>query len=227
MSRYKFRLAGRLAGFILVALVLYFSFRNQIIRQPLPTWLQEQNSVDALVNGANRDNITAYTKAILDPADMHLPKLKCPLPDLSRYKELKPVNAAKSQTQYFFTMNLRECLPLLPRLIGSMVEAIRFLGLERCAISIVKGNSADGTAEVLAALNPILDKLTGGRMHLVLSSDIDPLAAVAGERFTKLADLRNIALRPMLDEPERYSDATVVFLNDVAICLKDILELVL
>lgn len=102
-----------------------------------------------------------------------------------------------------------------------MVEAIRFLGPENCAISIVEGNSPDGTAEVLAALQPHLSKLT--TVYLELSNGIDPLA---GARFTKLAELRNLALEPMLGDPARFSNTTVIFLNDVAICLEDILELV-
>ncbi len=118
-------------------------------------------------------------------------------------------------------MNLRENLPILPRLLGSVVEVIRFLNPENCALSIVEGNSPDGTAEVLAALEPLLD--AGLVTHFVLGNEIDPLA---GSRFARLAELRNPALRPMIEEPERYSDATVIFLNDVAICPDDILELV-
>ncbi|RYP71043.1 hypothetical protein DL769_004781 [Monosporascus sp. CRB-8-3] len=104
-----------------------------------------------------------------------------------------------------------------------MVEAIRFLGPEHCAVSIVEGNSPDGTAEVLAALQPALEKLVGVQTHFVLSNTIDPLS---GSRFGRLAELRNMALQPMLNDPGRYVDATVIFLNDVSICAEDILELI-
>lgn len=101
------------------------------------------------------------------------------------------------------------------------MEAIQFLGPEHCALSIVEGNSPDGTGDVLAALEPHLDSML--RTYFVLGNEINPLTEA---RFTKLAQLRNLALSPMLKDPERYSNATVIFLNDVAICLDDILELV-
>jgi alpha-1,3-mannosyltransferase len=106
------------------------------------------------------------------------------------------------------------------------VEAIRYVGPEHCAISIVEGDSPDGTSEVLAALKPVLERLLGShRVHFVLGNGIRPLEG-EGMRFKKLAELRNMALRPMLDGPEQHKDATVVFINDVAICLEDILELI-
>lgn len=52
--------------------------------------------------------------------------------------------------------------------------------------------------------------------------DIDPSADA---RFARLATLRNMALKPLVDEPERYRDATVLFINDVAACPDDLLEL--
>ncbi|KAK5662629.1 hypothetical protein OQA88_8543 [Cercophora sp. LCS_1] len=170
----------------------------------------------------SRGNVTAYVRSILDPGDTHLPRLECPRPDLSRYNYLK---AAPSpyQTRYFFALNLRECLPLLPRLLGSVLEAIRFLGPENCALSIVEGNSFDGTPDVLAALQEQLHSFAPVTSHFVLNEQTDPLSEA---RFTKLAELRNMALAPMFLQPERYAETTVVFINDVAICLEDILELV-
>jgi alpha-1,3-mannosyltransferase len=171
----------------------------------------------------SQDTIAAYVKAIDEPENEELPRLHCPKPNLPRYQHLKPRSNSGSQTQFFFALNLRGCLPVLPRLLGSVVEAIRFLGPENCALSIVEGNSPDGTAEVLYALQPGLSQLLEGRMHLVVNSKINPLA---GGRFQKLAKLRNMALEPILREPERYANAEVIFLNDVAICAEDILELV-
>lgn len=107
---------------------------------------------------------------------------------------------ATARTRYFFAFDLRNCVGLLPRLMGSIVEVIRFLGPEHCALSVVEGNSPDGTGEVLAALRPRLTAL-GVRTHMVLSSTADPLPR--GEQ----------------DEP------TVLFINDVAICPDDVLEL--
>lgn len=161
----------------------------------------------------------------MDPSATDLPRLWCPELDVAPYDGLKTSTSVKDDTteiQYFFALDLRECVTLLPRLIGSIVEAIRFLGPASCALSIVEGNSADGTAEVLAALRPQLDALT--TTYYFRHSDTDPSQ---GDRIARLAELRNMALRPMLDEGARYSaNTTVVFLNDVAICAEDILELV-
>ncbi|KAB5546820.1 glycosyltransferase family 69 protein [Coniochaeta sp. 2T2.1] len=141
-------------------------------------------------------DINRYVQAILQPDDTSFPKLTCLQPDVARYQYLKPSGSISSEIKYFFALNLREC-----------------------------GNSADGTAEVLAALKPEMDKLLGGRAHFELSNTINPLEG-EGRRFSKLAALRNLALRPLQDDRDRYRNATVIFINDVAICMEDILELV-
>lgn len=168
----------------------------------------------------------AYIKAIMNPEATELPRLHCPKLDTSRYHDLVDSERFSRPTiRYFFALDLRQCLTLLPRLIGSIVEAIRFLGPEYCALSIVEGNSGDGTGEVLRALHPELDSM--GTTYYFKTSDINPKE---GNRIEKLAQLRNLALQPMLDpvEPKRYSahDTTIIFLNDVAVCTEDILELV-
>ncbi|OAQ59260.1 glycosyltransferase family 69 protein [Pochonia chlamydosporia 170] len=168
----------------------------------------------------SRGNVTSYIGAIFDQKKTHLPKLNCLNSDFKRYEHLK-ISATSSKTPYFFALNLRENLAVLPRLLGSIVEVIQFLGPSNCALSIVEGNSPDGTGDVLAALQAHLDK--GLRTHIVLGNKINPLE---GLRFAKLAELRNLALKPILEEPERYSDSTVIFVNDVVICPDDILELI-
>lgn len=167
-------------------------------------------------------NVTSVVKSILEPGNKNHPKLNCLDPDLSRYNHLKPVHSPH-QTKYFFALNLKQNVEVLPRLLGSVIEVIKFLGPENCALSVVEGNSNDGTGEVLTALRHRLDKRI--KTHFLLSVDIDPIDG-NGSRYAKLAQLRNLALQPMLYEPERYMNATIIFLNDVAICPDDILELV-
>ncbi|KAK4191031.1 family 69 putative glycosyltransferase [Podospora australis] len=156
-----------------------------------------------------------------------LPRLACPDINIERYEYLKTEQRGNNTTKirYFFAMDLRQCLGLLPRLLGSVVEAIKFLGPQHCALSVIEGNSDDGTAEVLAALRPELDALT--TTYYFKSSDINPKE---GNRILKLAELRNMALQPLVDESQSHRfdqyNTTVVFLNDVAICPEDILELV-
>lgn len=173
------------------------------------------------------ENVTAYVKSILDPGATELPRLQCPETDPARYADLKfaPGSGRPHEIRYFFALDLRQCFTLLPGLIGSVVEAISFLGPESCALSIAEGNSPDGTAEVLDALRPELEALT--TTYYFRHSDVNP---AEGDRIARLAELRNTALQPMLDtrDAERYSEnTTIIFLNDVAICMEDILELVL
>jgi alpha-1,3-mannosyltransferase len=133
-------------------------------------------------------------------------------------------SSTDDQLNYFFALNLRNNLPLLPRLIGSIVEAIQYLDPAQCALSIVEGNSPDGTADVLKALKPFLDDL--GIPYFILSSKINPKK---GNRIAKLAELRNFALEPLFNsfKGRAHPNTTVLFLNDVAICPEDILELAL
>lgn len=174
-----------------------------------------------------------FVQAIFDPADTIFQRLECPMPtDLARYNTLKPSaeTTSSDSIKFFFALDLTQCVDLLPRLIGSVVETIRFLGPENCVLSIVEGNSDDGTAEVLEAITAEIEGL--GTEYYFQTSNIDPKAKTSSEgetggRIVSLAQLRNMALQPMLDDKRRYkSNATVIFLNDVAICMEDILELV-
>ncbi|KAM5342236.1 hypothetical protein ACJ41O_015267 [Fusarium nematophilum] len=110
----------------------------------------------------------------------------------------------------------------MPRLIGSVVEAIQFLGPQHCVLSIVEGNSPDGTGDVLVALRSHLEAL--GVPYFFQSSPIDPTKT---ERISSLAALRNLALQPLFEHRDTVTkDTTIIFLNDVTACSDDILELV-
>lgn len=168
--------------------------------------------------------ISAQIGAILDPSSTKLPRLDCPDLNTTRYNTLRNQTDAKDgHFDYFFALDLRNCLSLLPRLLGSIVEAAKFLGPDRCALSIVEGNSPDGTADVLVALKTFLEDL--GLPYFYQSSDINPSK---GSRIPKLAQLRNLALDPLLNSTAQVSDnTTVLFINDVAACAEDLLELAL
>ncbi|KAF3074269.1 Alpha-1,3-mannosyltransferase CMT1 [Trichoderma lentiforme] len=167
-------------------------------------------------------NITQYLEAILTPQLSTLPSLECPAINTTRYGSLNSKLPSDPAIKYFFALNLRQNLPLLPQLIGSIVEAIRFLGPTQCVLSIVEGNSPDGTADVLTALRPALESLRV--TYYFESSAIDPSK---DNRVARLAQLRNKALAPLLDlHGKATSDTTVIFLNDVSACSEDILELV-
>ncbi|KAI5917820.1 alpha-1,3-mannosyltransferase CMT1 [Camillea tinctor] len=184
-------------------------------------------------------NTTPYIKAILDPTDTALPRLECQPPDVSRYGYLHATASdvlSPQALKYFFALDLRQSVGVIPRLLGSVVEAIRLLGPSACALSIVEGNSDDGTSEILHALHAELAAL--GIAYFVQSSAVDPSTA---ERITRLAQLRNLALAPLVRPstvpalearaatnlaPRADANTTVIFLNDVAPCVEDILELI-
>jgi alpha-1,3-mannosyltransferase len=160
-----------------------------------------------------------YVQAILKPQNNGiLPLLQCPKLNYTRYGYLD--TKATNSTKYFFALDIRQQADLLPRLIGSIVEAMHFLGPARCSLSVVEGHSNDGTLETLKLLGRHIEKM-GAKYHFV-SSDIDSLA---GDRISKLAQLRNLALQP-LPRDSNLAHTSVVFLNDVAICAEDILELI-
>jgi len=172
-----------------------------------------------------------YIKAIMTPEDKGFPRLECPVPTHGRYDYLRNQsiyhNYADSggRRKYFFALDLHQSVTILPRLLGSIIEAIRFLGPAQCALSIVEGRSDDGTFEVLQTLSEALQKES--IPYFFKSSDKNPLGT-PGARIEMLSDLRNEALEPMISNPDHYSmnDTTVVFLNDISLCMEDILELI-
>ncbi|KAF5712553.1 alpha-1,3-mannosyltransferase [Fusarium globosum] len=195
---------------------------------PSPTTTK---SAIPIANGSvlSTERITPYIHAILDPASKERPRLQCPPLDTKRYKDLQKKKDTRGDANdqhpidFFFALNLRNIVDLLPRLMGSIVEAIQFLGPERCALSIVEGNSPDGTADVLVALRPFLEEL--GITYFYNNSAINPSK---GARIRKLAQLRNLALEPLFKKNvPAADDTTVLFINDVAACPDDLLELVL
>ncbi|KAL8734173.1 MAG: hypothetical protein Q9166_001658 [cf. Caloplaca sp. 2 TL-2023] len=127
--------------------------------------------------------------------------------------------------KYFLALDLTQCVDLLPRLIGTLVEAIYFLGPENCALSIVEGRSIDGTYEVLFLLREQLERL--GTTYYLTSSDLSP-KTVKGRRIQAPAILRNLALQPLLDNRNKRASisTTILFINGVSLCLEDVLELI-
>jgi alpha-1,3-mannosyltransferase len=163
----------------------------------------------------------------MNPEDKSFPRLDCPAPTPDRYEYLRPTAQraqSANKTKYFFALDLHQCVDLLPRLMCSIVETMRFLGPENCALSIVEGRSDDGTFEILKLLRSEIEGL--GAKYFFTSSDLDP-SSTTSDRIKALAELRNQALEPMFEHPEQYSrEATIIFVNDVSICSQDILELI-
>ena len=242
------------AGFLIASILLFGLGWNQShARLRLPKWFHSLESnvaneaaedtssstppsphLDLLTPVLKHGNETLletappYIRAIMAPGDTTFPRLTCPAPAGDRYLHLKAnsTNTAHGHAlppKYFFALDLHQCARLLPRLIGSIVESIRFLGPESCALSVVEGRSDDGTFEILLLLREEIERI--GAKYYFNSSDINP---TTGDRIKALAELRNQALQPLLDHADQsLTDATtVIFINDVAICMEDILELI-
>jgi alpha-1,3-mannosyltransferase len=177
-------------------------------------------------NATLLEQAPGYIRAILNPLDLRFPRLECPQPGLDRYAYLRDTldhSEGSQRPRLFFALDLHQCIHLLPSLLGSIVETITFLGPENCVLSIVEGRSEDGTFEILSELRSSLQAL--GVKYFFQTSEIDPTAP-GQDRIEALADLRNLALEDLFVHPAHYDpDTTVVFLNDIALCMEDILEL--
>lgn len=204
---------------------------------PTSTQYEPSQTVDPS-SVANKDDLQEfpveegirYLQAIWDPSDVQFPRLSCPAPTNGRYDYLKASSVKATSNHeikptYFFALDLYNCAQLLPCLLGTLFETIRFLGPSNCALSIVEGRSHDGTYEILSAIRPLLRALN--TTYYFTTNNIDPKAGSGVDRVEALAILRNQALHPLLDFPERHAeDTTVLFINDVALCMEDILELI-
>ncbi|KIX97772.1 uncharacterized protein Z520_06550 [Fonsecaea multimorphosa CBS 102226] len=185
--------------------------------------------VTAELNADRMRIIEPYIRAITDPSDRRFPRLRCPLPMKQRYEILRRRRSLATRwdtppRRWFFALNLHQCAPILPRLLASVVETIRFLRPQDCVLSIVARPSSDGTLEILARIRQELELL--GVTYYFSTSNIDPFEP-GKDYITEWAALRNLAVDPLVRQPELYDpDTTVVFLNDLAICTDDILELI-
>ena len=216
-------------GVVTVVVIILISLNRFTDRSSFDFALPPNPSFASDVKAGNASlyqTAPSYVNAIMSPDDKAFPRLDCPAPSPGRYEYLRS-NAprapqSRSKVQYFFALDLHQCASLLPRLLGSIVEAMHFLGPEKCVLSIVEGRSDDGTYEILMVLRKEIEDL--GAKYFLESSNLNP---GTGDRIEALAELRNKALEPMLRNPSDYSsDTTVVFLNDISACMEDILELV-
>ena len=165
-----------------------------------------------------------YVRATIDATNGSIPRLQCPPLNTTRYSSLIHPSASRKPS-YFFAMNLYQSAHIIPQLFGAIIEAVRTLGPEHCVISVVEGRSTDGTFEILKSLVKEMEHL--GVSYLLSCNEVRP-GGEGVERISALAELRNLALRPLAEHPEDFDHATtVIFLNDIAPCAEDILELML
>lgn len=165
----------------------------------------------------------SYIREIIGEGNGTMWRLQCANSIATRYDSLQTITEDDNHIKYMFTVDLYQALPVLPTLLGSIVQTIRFLGPKQCAVSFVEGRSIDGTYQILAALQDELERL--GAVFYMTTSDVSPHDEKQ-DRFEGLAFLRNLALAPLVMDKARFStNAQVIFLNVIYLCPHDILEL--
>lgn len=150
--------------------------------------------------------------------------LQCPSVQEERYSALQHVKNSDPLPKYFFALDLHQSIHIIDQLLGSVVDAIRYLGPSNCFLSILEGRSTDGTYEILEKLKTQLPGL--GLDYQLQCNEDDPFGE-GRDRIVTLASLRNYALLNLTSNPDSFDpDTAIVFLNDVALCTEDILELI-
>jgi alpha-1,3-mannosyltransferase len=77
-------------------------------------------------------------------------------------KQLKHIPIASGDAKYlkyYFAFNLQQCTQVLLLLLGSIVEAMRYLESDSCMLSVVTGRSTDSTFEVMKELRAEIEGL--------------------------------------------------------------------
>lgn len=185
-------------------------------------WIESgSNDTSTMVNGkATQPDL----QTVLEPEeDRNSTYLQCQGPLEDRYAYLR--SFASKKPRFFFATDLQQAASILPRLKASILETVKFLGPEYCHLSIVEGNSTDGTSELLHALHEEAKEL--GLAYTLVRSNLES-KNTSNDRIETLSTLRNLALAPLLQDPSRFDteETSIVFINDISPCPNDILELI-
>lgn len=132
----------------------------------------------------------------------------------SRYDHL-------GQYRVFIAMNLFNNEDVLPDFLHQFMFFISKLDYKHCFISIYENGSSDNTKAFLSLLKLFLTAMQ--IPHAIHSTNISKPKDV--HRIAYLANVRNEALKPFWEHPEREKFLRVVFLNDVYFCAEDFWEL--
>ncbi|KIW89614.1 uncharacterized protein Z519_09770 [Cladophialophora bantiana CBS 173.52] len=208
---------------------------TQHLHQPTPTISRAATEVqapqvlqiDCEGRETDRDSFTKagdYVHSVMNGSDGYLPRLECPPLNASRYHGLSDRTTSGQKPRFFFATNLHQSAHIIPQLLGAIIEVIRFLGPEVCVVSVVEGRSTDGTFEILKSLAKEMEHL--GVSYFLSCSELQP-GGEGMERISTLAELRNRALWPLTQHAHLYDPSTtIIFLNDIAPCAEDLLELI-
>ncbi|KAJ5661984.1 uncharacterized protein N7477_009600 [Penicillium maclennaniae] len=203
---------------------------------PVPTSVKSiSNSSSTNSTSISHQGIDQYVRSILDfEDDDTFKRLPCPSRAGSRYSHLREIADTSGQVRYFFALNMGESARVISRMMSSIVEAMRFLGPKHCAVSIVVEKSDDGTTEILGELKPRVEAI-GARFYLIEVTSI-PRNSTGISKEKHIAESRNKVLEPLKivgaqgvidDLAGMYSpEALIVFVDQIALCPEDILELI-
>ncbi|KAL8723416.1 MAG: hypothetical protein Q9225_000247 [Loekoesia sp. 1 TL-2023] len=206
-----------------------FAIRPSAFESQLKEGPRAAASISLNVDGAdtgcetNGQPVQSCCQTDLELGDRISSHLHCQTLLKDRYAHLR--SFASPKPRFYFALDLYQAADILPRLLSSILEAIKFLGPTYCYLSVVEGSSNDGTSEMLYALGKEAKEL--GFAYSLIRSNMDSKNKT-NDRIETLSKFRNLALAPFLRDPSRFDseETTIVFINDISLCPNDILELV-
>ncbi|SPC61320.1 uncharacterized protein UHOD_01270 [Ustilago sp. UG-2017b] len=145
----------------------------------------------------------------------------------SLIKASMPASLASRQPfKVFIASNLYNNQEILPTYMSSLKKLINHLGPDNVFVSIYESHSTDQTKPMLAQLETDL-----AHMHVprrILSDDqavrMNKSSAVQ-DRIEFLADVRNVAMQPLLDHNSSEKFSHVLWVNDIIFSAQDALQL--
>ncbi|KAL8671945.1 MAG: hypothetical protein Q9168_003571 [Polycauliona sp. 1 TL-2023] len=198
---------------------------DEIMGLSVPAALLDEDNADDYGTSVTSDTtVDSDIKTVVEPKEHdNSSSLLCHAPLEDRYSHLR--SFASKKPRFFFALDLYQATGILPQLTASILEAVKFLGPQYCYLSIVAGNSTDGTSELLHALHK--DTSAINLTYTLIHSSLDPKNP-SNDRIDILAQLRNLALAPLLQNPSSFDtqETTIIFINDISPCPNDILELI-
>lgn len=199
-------------------------FSHPLLPSPLPI----ESNVTPFINSSIGE--WSRTSSELDARFHQLGLVPSTLPcawndeDDDIYADLTVVDGAatRRRTRTFFALNLFDSELVIPSLARTIIDVANYLGPGSIHVSIFENGSRDRTVLALAHFAAALSALS--IEHTILSdpaqTDWDRV-----DRIAQLAVYRNLALEPMRRSRNPEEFETVVFLNNVFACRRDVLEL--
>ncbi|KAL9071628.1 MAG: hypothetical protein Q9161_004053 [Pseudevernia consocians] len=125
------------------------------------------------MNALSALGVTTYIREIMGEGNTTTWRMQCSKSIPARYDSLQATTEGDGRIQFLFALDLYQAIPVLPTLLGSIIQVIRFLDPNRCcAVSVVEGRPTDGTYQVLAALQDEIERL--GAVFYLSTSDVSP-----------------------------------------------------